>query len=257
MMICKYRKSREEKTDEKQRSDHTSFSIQCIQNVQLNAMLVMLFCNNNKSFCKIAGKYNQTSIISCSYHSFHLVIVSWAALFVEIMKQIVQGNQGIPPQPATSMRITTSSPAMRLNVGLIVADKVGDSLSTAQWRQTSKDCKEGVQGEGFNYFYVCCVKSHAEKTTKLGERVKWSVMWHVDPNVMNSFLSSILGKTKNALGILWMKLHCIAPRPINSLNLKNGNIVFFNCLPLYIPKYFIIRKCMIIIWVQALMQGYF
>lgn len=120
MMICKYRKNREEKTDEKQRSDHTSFSIQCIQNVQLNAMLVMLFCNNNKSFCKIAGKYNQTSIISCS------------AVFVETMKQIVQGNQGIPPQPATSMRITTSSPAMRLNVELIVADKVGDSLSTAQ-----------------------------------------------------------------------------------------------------------------------------
>lgn len=240
MMICKYRKNREEKTDEKQRSDHTSFSIQCIQNVQLNAMLVMLFCNNNKSFCKIAGKYNQTSIISCSYHSFHLVIFMGCSVRWDYEANRPRQSRH-SPQPATSMRITTSSPAMRLNVGLIVADKVGDSLSTAQWRQTSKDCKEGVQGEGFNYFYVCCV------WCDMSTQMLWTL-----------FLSSILGKTTNALGILWMKLHCIAPRPINSLNLKNGNIVFFfNCLPLYIPKYFIIRKCMIIIWVQALMQGYF
>lgn len=212
MMICKYRKNREEKTDEKQRSDHTSFSIQCIQSVQLNAMLVMLFCNNNKSFCKIAGKYNQTSIISCSYHSFHLVIFMGCSVRWDYEANRPRQSRH-SPQPATSMRITTSSPAMRLNVRLIVADKVGDSLSTAQWRQTSKDCKEGVQGEGFNYFYVCCVKSHAEKGDQAWRKSKVECDVTCRPKCYELFFVFYFGKDKKCIGDLVneIALYCSSP----------------------------------------------
>lgn len=121
--------------------------------------------------------------------------------------------KAFPPQPATSMRITTSSPAMRLNVGLIVADKVGDSLSTAQWRQTSKDCKEGEQGEGFNYFYVCCVKSHAEKGDQVWRKSKVECDVTCRPKCYELFFVFYFGKDKKCIGDLVneIALYCSSP----------------------------------------------